>query len=194
MHYRLRSLYSQRLYLFFRFSILFFCGPELGYSVVERRLCFHAPESLRLTPPPPPGQNYLILRTSTEDGSIDNQSVYLTKNSKTKYPCFLFSFFHSFIGCPSCDIQYKFIIRHTKKKKKRKEKKKKQKSKMGRCNGTNVPCEATPPYTSITFLMASLRFVAAQPSPPFSFSWALMLGYIPRQTAQNEKSFETLFY
>ena len=37
-------------------------------------------------------------------------------------------FFHSFIGCSSCDIQYKFIIQHKKKteKKKRKEKKKKR--------------------------------------------------------------------
>ena len=83
MHYRLCSLCSWRLYLFFCFS---FCGPVLGYSLVERRLCFHAPESLRLTPPK---QNYLIHRTSIEDGSIENESAYLTKNSKTKYPCFL---------------------------------------------------------------------------------------------------------
>ena len=36
-------------------------------------------------------------------------------------------------------IQHKFIIQH-----KRKEKKKKQTPKRGRCNGTNVPCEAPP--------------------------------------------------
>ena len=86
MHYRPRSLCSWRLYVLFCFSNFSFCGPVLGYSLVERRLCFHAPESLRLTPRK---QNYLILRTSIEDGSIDNESAYLNKNSKTKYPCFL---------------------------------------------------------------------------------------------------------
>ena len=45
-------------------------------------------------------------------------------------------FFHSFIGCSSSDIQYKFVIQHTKKKK---TKQKEQKPKRGRCNGTNVP-------------------------------------------------------
>ena len=86
MHYRLRSLCSWRLYLFCCFSIFSFCGPVLGQSLVERRLCFHALESLRLAPPK---INYLILRTSIEDGSIANQSAYLTKNSKTKYLCLI---------------------------------------------------------------------------------------------------------
>ena len=31
-------------------------------------------------------------------------------------------FFHSFIGCSSCDIQYKFIIQHTHTQKKNEEK------------------------------------------------------------------------
>ena len=53
--------------------------------------------------------------------------------------CFvLFLFFHSFIGYSSCNIQYTFIIQHTQKKEK------KQKPKRGRCNGTNVLCEAPP--------------------------------------------------
>ena len=47
-------------------------------------------------------------------------------------------FFHSFIGYYSCNIQYTFIIQHTQKKEK------KQKPKRGRCNGTNVLCEAPP--------------------------------------------------
>ena len=37
-------------------------------------------------------------------------------------------FFHSFIGCTSCDIQYKFIIQHNKT---RKEKKKRSKNPKG---------------------------------------------------------------
>ena len=40
-------------------------------------------------------------------------------------------FFHSFIGCSSCDIQYKFIIQHTHTQKKRKEKKKEAKTQKG---------------------------------------------------------------
>ena len=49
-----------------------------------------------------------------------------------------------FIGCSSSDIQYKFVIQHThtQKKKRKKRRSKKQKTKGGRCNGTNVPCEA----------------------------------------------------
>ena len=86
MHYRPRSLCSWRLYVLFCFSNFSFCGPVLGYSLLERRLCFHASKSLRLILPK---QNYLIIRTSIEDGSINNQSAYLTKNSKTKYPCLL---------------------------------------------------------------------------------------------------------
>ena len=54
---------------------------------------------------------------------------------------FFFFLFHSFIGCSSSEIQYKFIIQ---KKKKKKKKRKKQKPKRGRCNGTNVPCKAPP--------------------------------------------------
>ena len=54
-------------------------------------------------------------------------------------------FFHSFIGCSSSDIQYKFVIQH-----KKKEKKKKQQPKRGRCNGTNVPCEAPPLFACLT--------------------------------------------
>ena len=45
------------------------------------------------------------------------------------------NFFHSFIGCSSSDIQYKFIIQHTHT---QTQKKKKQKPKRGRCNGTNI--------------------------------------------------------
>ena len=112
MHYRPRSLRSWRLYILFCFSNFSFCGPVFGYSLLERRLCFHASKSLRLIPPK---QNYLILRTSIEDGSINNQSAYLTKNSKTKYPCLL-------------HLDY---LPH-----------------------------------------GVFRFVAALPSPPFSFSWA----------------------
>ena len=41
-------------------------------------------------------------------------------------------FFHSFIGCSSCDIQYKFIIQLKKKKKKKgKEKEKRSKNPKG---------------------------------------------------------------
>ena len=58
-------------------------------------------------------------------------------------PCLLSQFFfHGFIGCSSSDIQYKFVIQHTQKKEKKKEA---IKPKRGRCNGTNVPCEAPPP-------------------------------------------------
>ena len=59
-------------------------------------------------------------------------------------------FFHSFIGCSSCDIQYKFIIQHTHTHthththKNTHTKKMKKKPKRGRCNETNVPCEASP--------------------------------------------------
>ena len=45
------------------------------------------------------------------------------------------NFFHSFIGCSSSDIQYKFVIQHTHT---HTQKKKKQKPKRGRCNGTNI--------------------------------------------------------
>ena len=51
---------------------------------------------------------------------------------------FCFFFFHRFIRYSSCNIQYTFIIQHTQKKEK------KQKPKRGRCNGTNVLCEAPP--------------------------------------------------
>ena len=61
-----------------------------------------------------------------------------------KNPSFFFFsfFFHSFIGRSSCDIQYKFIIQH--KNRKEKKKRKEAKTQKGRCNGTNVPCEARP--------------------------------------------------
>ena len=52
--------------------------------------------------------------------------------------CFVLFFFHRFIRYSSCNIQYTFIIQHTQKKEK------KQKPKRGRCNGTNVLCEAPP--------------------------------------------------
>ena len=69
-------------------------------------------------------------------------SVRLKKTWDTvkKNPSFFF--FHSFIGRSSCDIQYKFIIQH--KKTKEKKKRKGAKTQKGRCNGTNVPCEARP--------------------------------------------------
>ena len=60
------------------------------------------------------------------------------------YYYYNFIFFSTaLLGTPLIFIQYKFIIQHTRKKK-RKEKKKKPK--RGRCNGTNVPCEAPPQW------------------------------------------------
>lgn len=49
----------------------------------------------------------------------------------------LFYFISSFIGYSSSNINMKFIIQH-------KNKRKEAKPKKGRCNGTNVPCEAPP--------------------------------------------------
>ena len=74
----------------------------------------------------------------------------------------LLFFFHSFIGCSSCDIQYKFIIQLKKKKRKKEKKrkgKKKQKPKRGRCNGTNVPLYycicvyACSPYVYVCYVL-----------------------------------------
>ena len=71
--------------------------------------------------------------------------IYLTgtgfaKRWRKKFQVYIF--FHSFIGYSFCNIQYKFIIQHTKKK--RKGTRSNQKPKRGRCNVTNVPCEAPP--------------------------------------------------
>ena len=40
-------------------------------------------------------------------------------------------FFHSFIGCSSCDIQYKFIIQHAQKKKEKRKKRSKNPKGVG---------------------------------------------------------------
>ena len=48
------------------------------------------------------------------------------------------NFFHSFIGCSSSNIQYKFVIQHTHTHTHTHTQKKKQRPKRGRCNGTNI--------------------------------------------------------
>ena len=80
MHYRPRPLCLWRLYVLFCFSNFSFCGHVLGYRLVKRRLCFHASKSLRMIPP----KQNLILRTSIEDGSIDNQKPLLINRSNWK--------------------------------------------------------------------------------------------------------------
>ena len=46
----------------------------------------------------------------------NNYTLFITLFMSTIYWClrsFFFCFFHSFIGCSSSDIQYKFVIQHT---------------------------------------------------------------------------------
>ena len=48
--------------------------------------------------------------------------IFCTKINLCLIKKLRYFFFHSFIGCSSCDIQYKFIIQHKKKEKKKRSK------------------------------------------------------------------------
>ena len=86
MHYRLSLtllMASLPFLLFFQFFLLWTC---IWLQFSWETALFSCTREFKADPPK---INYLILRTSIEDGSINNQSAYLTKNSKTKYPCLL---------------------------------------------------------------------------------------------------------
>ena len=86
MHYRLSLtllMASLPFLLFFQFFLLWTC---IWLQFSWETALFSCTREFKADPPK---INYLILRTSIEDGSIDNESAYLNKNSKTKYPRFL---------------------------------------------------------------------------------------------------------
>ena len=68
----------------------------------------------------------------------------LMRNAQVVDTRYLFFFFQSFIGCSSSDVHYKFVIQHTHTHTQKEKKKEAKKPKRGRCNETNVPCEAPP--------------------------------------------------
>ena len=79
-----------------------------------------------------------------------------------------FFFFHSFIGYSSCNIQYKFIIQHTKKKRKEKEFRSKNPKGVG---ATGLTSHARHGLYSIIYFCVSLQSPSMSEGPLISCSW-----------------------